>query len=498
MAIQFSGLASGLDTDNIIKDLMKAERMKVEKIEKEKTKLEWKKDIWEDMNSKLYSFYTKHVFKLKSKGTFSAKSATSSNESALTAKASVSAVTGSHTITVNRLAKGSFLTGSELIADRHMATIDAATTADDLEDFGGSPNKTISISLDHGATYTDVLIEPTDTLSSIASKIASEVDGISASYDNNFKRLMLSTKEQGASREIIVGGDDGLLSAMGFMPVNRTGTIGQDAEIEYNSTTLTTSSNEVNVNGMTLTLVGEGQTANITVNQDTEAIYDNVKEFVTEYNKLLVEINEKINADRAKGFEPLTDEEKEAMSDEEVRLWEDRIKDSLLRRDSILSSLLSSVRETVTISSGVTTTDFEYKSLSQLGIVTDDYTEKGILHVNGDEDDPLFAVKENDLKKAIEDDPEKVAELLNAIGDKVYSTMQDKMKSTTLSSALTFFNDKQIDSDLDDYEERIEDLEERLLQVEQRYYKQFTAMEQAIQAMNNQSASLASMLGGGA
>ncbi|GMQ58047.1 flagellar hook-associated protein 2 [Vallitalea sediminicola] len=499
MGIQFSGLASGLDTDNIIKELMKAERIKVDRVKKDRTKLEWKKDIWKDMNSKMYSFYTKNIYDLKSRGTFTKKNALSSNEALISAKAGISAVEGTHTVTVNHLAKGSFLTGNEVTTDRNAADITSSTVAGDLIDFGGATEKTIKISLDNGTTYSeDIKILATDTITEITNKIKEKQGDINVSFDNNFNRLMMSTKEQGLGKQIMVAGDDALLTSLGLVPSKRAGTAGQDAEFVYNQTTLTSSSNEVTINGLILTLKGEGETANITVNQDTEAIYNKVKEFVTEYNKLLLEINDKVYADRAKGYEPLTEDEKKSMSEDEVELWEDKIKDSLLRRDSALSGLKDSMRSILCNSSGVDTSGFEFDFLSELGIVTGDYSEKGLLHINGDEDDPLYAAKKNSLKIAIEEDPEKVADLLNAIGDKLHSTMQEKMKSTEISSALTFFNDKQIDKQIDSYKDRIEELEERLTNVEQRYYQQFTAMEKAIQMMNNQSASLASMLGGGA
>ncbi|WP_113672559.1 flagellar filament capping protein FliD [Vallitalea guaymasensis] len=501
MAIKFSGLASGLDTDSIIKELMKAERIKVDRVKKDKTKLEWKKEIWKDMNTKLYSFYTKYVDKLKSRGTFMKKTAVSSNESLISSKASISAAEGTHTITVNQLAKSSFLTGDELQLDRNGKEITSSTLAGDLIDFSGV--KTIKISTDGGNTYSEnIEISATDTIAQITSKIKEKQGDINVSFDNNFSRLMMSTKEQGAGKQIMVDGDDDLLNALGLVSnpdpdlSKRAGTTGQDAEFIYNSTKLTSNSNEVTVNGLTLTLKGEGQTANITVNQDSQEMYDNVKEFITEYNKLLKEINEKINADRAKGYEPLTQEEKKAMSEDDIKLWEQKIKDSLLRRDDILSGLVDSVRSIVGSSSGVNTSGFDFNYLSDLGIVTGDYNERGILHINGDEDEPLYAAKKNSLKEAIEKDPEKVADLLNAIGNKLHSTMQEKMKSTEISSALTFYNDKAIEDKIDKYNDRIDKLETRLEDVEKRYYQQFTAMEKAIQMMNSQSASLASMLGG--
>ncbi|MCT4543322.1 MAG: flagellar filament capping protein FliD [Vallitalea sp.] len=496
MGVQFSGLASGLDTDNIIKELMKAERIKVDRVKKQKTKIEWKKDIWKEMNKKLYSFYTKQVYNLRSKGTFMEKTTVSSNDSIISAKANVNAAEGTHSLTVTQLAKGSFLTGDKITKDKDNNDIDveSSTKISELLNFGGATEKKINITTKNGGKPIEITIGKDDTMAQIVYNIKKAVEDVNISFDSNFDRVMMSTKNQGDDVKIKVDGDTNLIKALGLE--GKEGTDGKNAIFTYNETELQSNSNEITVNGLTLTLKAKGD-ANITVNQDTQAMYDNVKDFITEYNKILVEINEKLGADRVSGYEPLTQEEKKAMSEDDIKLWEKKIKDSLLRRDDILTGLVNSMRSIVVGSSGVDTSELDYQYLSELGIGTGDYKEKGLLHIDGDEDDPLYAVKDNKLKEAIEKDPEKVAELLNAIGDKLYTTMQKQMKSTEMSSVLTFFNDKQMTDQIDDYEDKIYDLEKRLAKVEQRYYAQFTAMERAIQQMNNQGASLASMLGGG-
>jgi len=68
-----------------------------------------------------------------------------------------------------------------------------------------------------------------------------------------------------------------------------------------------------------------------------------VKNFVTKYNEILDELNTKYNAKSSRGYDPLTDEQKEAMSDDEIEKWETKIKDSLLRRDSTLNSIISTM-----------------------------------------------------------------------------------------------------------------------------------------------------------
>lgn len=493
--IQFSGLASGLDTENIIKQLMKAENMKVDKVRKEKTKLEWTKDVWKEMNTKLYEFYTKEVFDLKSGGTFAKKKGVSSNPTAISVNSSNNSINGVHTISVTNLARGAYLNSEEL-------TSDTVTLGSDIEFSLSDGVNTKSIELKAGATTTDFI-----------NAINNSGLNIKANYDTTNKRIFINSTKTGDKSDIIFSDIDalntsdeniffeslGLAVDSGMVKAEVLGEKGQNAEYTYNGVVgLTSESNDIDINGLKLRFNSKATDVTINITQDTDEIYNKVKNFITKYNSIMTEINEKIGAESTRGYEPLTTEEKKAMSDDEVKLWEEKIKKSLLRRDSTLTTLANSMRSIVGSSSGVDTKDFKYDYLSDLGIVTGRYTEKGFLHIDGDEEDALYASKENKLKKAIEDDPDKVAELFNAIGQKVYSTMQSKMKSTSLSSALTFFNDKNMDKKVTEYKERIYTMEDRLEVVENRYYRQFTAMEKAIQMMNNQSASLASMLGGGA
>ena len=82
-------------------------------------------------------------------------------------------------------------------------------------------------------------------------------------------------------------------------------------------------------------------------------------------------------------------------------------------------------------------------------------------------------------------------------GDSLYSDFGDKMKSSTLSSALTFYNDKYMDKQMKSYKEKIDEMEEKLKDLEDSYYKKFAAMETALSKVNSQSSYLTSMFGGG-
>lgn len=264
-----------------------------------------------------------------------------------------------------------------------------------------------------------------------------------------------------------------------------------DAVIKLDGAELTGSSNTFTVNGLTLNLTGttldkttgEYEEIQLNVTNDTDTAYKMVKDFVKKYNELLEEMNKLYKADSARGYDPLTDEQKETMTDDEIEKWETKIKDSLLRRDDTLSGIITVMR-----SSLQTTTEVDGKkySLSSFGIRTSsDYTENGKLHIYGDEDDETYSTQTNMLRAALEENPEAVMKTLAEAGQSLYDAMTKKMAKTSLSSALTFYNDKKMDDDQKAYKKQISSLEDKLNDLEDRYYKQFTAMEKAMTKMQN-------------
>ena len=121
---------------------------------------------------------------------------------------------------------------------------------------------------------------------------------------------------------------------------------GQDSEIELNGVKYTGDSNSYSINGLTIEALAEtGDSAiSITTSTDTQGVYDKVKDFLTEYNNIINEMTKLYNADSAGSYEPLTDDEKDQMSDKEIEKWETKIKDSLLRRDSTLGSVMTAMQ----------------------------------------------------------------------------------------------------------------------------------------------------------
>ena len=277
---------------------------------------------------------------------------------------------------------------------------------------------------------------------------------------------------------------------------------GSDAHIVLNGVDYTSSSNSFSINGLEIEatgITGEGEANAISINTsiDAQGIYDTVKDFLTEYNELINEMNTLYNADSAKDYEPLTDDEKDAMSDTEIEKWEKKIKDALLRRDTTLNGVMSAM-----INSMATTYQVNGKtySLSSFGIQTLGYlnaakNENYAYHIDGDEDDESTSGKEDKLMAAIKEDPDSVIEFMKQLTSGLYKSIDDKMKSTSLSSAYKVYNDKELDSQYNNYAELISKWEDKIADKEEYYYNQFTQMEKALGQLNSQSSSFTNMLG---
>ena len=249
---------------------------------------------------------------------------------------------------------------------------------------------------------------------------------------------------------------------------------------------------------MTIEASGVGEEQSFTVDNDVDGIYDKVKSFIKEYNELITEMNKLYNAESSRGYEPLTSDEKESMNDEDIKNWEDKIKGSLLRRDSTISSLLTNMRTILNKSVEVTNSDGTTSkfSLSSFGIVTSDYTEKGQLHIQGDTDDSDFMDKEDKLKAALASNPDAVTKTLTSLGTEVYDYFFKAMKKTETSSALTFYNDVTMDKDIKQRKEDVTSLQEKLSAEEDKYYKQFSAMETAMSKLQSQQSYISQLFSG--
>ncbi|MBE5913022.1 MAG: hypothetical protein E7274_03045 [Pseudobutyrivibrio ruminis] len=274
---------------------------------------------------------------------------------------------------------------------------------------------------------------------------------------------------------------------------------GQDASIELNGVTYTSNTNSITVNGLTIEAMATTPDAiSVTVANDTDALYDKVKDFLTSYNNLMNEMQKLYNADSAKDYEPLTDDEKAEMSETEIEKWEQKIKDSLLRRDTSLSGIISAMTMSMMSVYEVNGEKLSWSTfgIHTLGTLNAEKNEGYAYHIDGDSEDSKTSGNEEKLRAALASDPDRVIEFLKQVTSGLYKSLDEKMKSTAVKSVYTVYNDKEMASEYSNYSSLIKTWTDRVQDMEDAYYKKFAAMESALATLQSNSSSISSLLGG--
>lgn len=486
--MRMSGLNSGMDTESIVTALVSAKQTKVNDAKKAQTKLEWTQDAWKDLNTKIYSAYSGTMSTMRFTTAYS-KMATKSSNSALSVTSSDNAVIGSQSAKIISMAKAGYLTGGE-IAGTDGSKITGST---DLKELGFAEGEAFSFTVNGKTTsieYTDGM-----TMNDLTAKLKEA--GVNANFDEGNARLFISAKESGAANDFKIDGDAATLAKLGLTEDSGAKRIdGQDAELELNGARFKSASNTFTINGSTYTINHmTDEEISINTEKDTSGVYDMIKKFLTEYNTAINAMSTAYNAPSAKGYEPLLDEEKDMLTDKQIEDWDKKVKDSLLRKDSTLNSVMSAMRNTM--AQGIEI-DGQTYYLSDFGINMGNYfntseSERYAYHIDGDSADSTTSDKTDKLAAAIAADPELVTKFFTKLSQNVYGALGDKMGSSDYSSMYKVYNDKKMQSDYDSYTQKIADLEAKLQAAEDKYYKQFTAMEKALSQMNSNSNNLSAL-----
>ncbi len=276
---------------------------------------------------------------------------------------------------------------------------------------------------------------------------------------------------------------------------------GQNGKIVLNGAEFESNTNSFSVNGLTIQATGltaEGEELQINTDTDVNGIFDTVKNVLKQYNEIINEMAKLYNADAAKGFEPLTDEEKEEMSDKEVEKWESKVKDAMFRRDSNMGDLITTMSTAMMKTYQVNGKTMALSSLGihTLGYLNADKNEQYAYHIDGDEDDATTGSNTDKLKSAIAKDPGMVTDLLSQVFKGLYTDLDNKMKSTELRSRFSIYNDKEMKTQVTKYESSLKKWDIRIADEEDKYYKQFGAMEKALAKLQSSTNALAGMGGG--
>lgn len=353
-----------------------------------------------------------------------------------------------------------------------------------------------------------------DSLDYIMNIINKDKDAnVTMKYDENTDQFVITANNTGAGKTLDIADTSGNF----ISTVLTTGTAGQDAIVELDGQRLTRCSNSITQDGITYNLKAKTtMDATISVDQNADAIYTKIDNFIKDYNALIKKLNDKIAESYDKDYPPLTDDQKSSMSETDITNWNKKAQTGLLERDPLVQNMLYSMRSALSSSF-----QGQMANLAQMGITTGTYSEKGQLHIDADK-----------LKNAIANDPQGVMNLFTqqsttypgtltvrtldnnqrsvrtqeeGLAYRLYDIIQDNLSlvrdanghkglliekaglpgdaSDTASS---------LAKDMDTLTSRITAEQKRLDNLRNRYYTQFTNMETALEKLSSQSSILSS------
>lgn len=493
--MRIGGIASGIDTDALVRDLMQAERKPLERVMQNKTRTEWQRDAYRDINTKFTRLRDK-TFDLRLQSTYISRTASSTDEGTVSAAASGRSELGSFTIDeVKALASHAQVISVE---DETMGV--SQRFEEKVQDTGlavsfrGIDGNTEVIEMESDASFADF---------AAAINGNSNLD-LTLYHDTHTDRISLSTQGTGTETEIaILYGEEGAAFDSGreFMqdifgidppadpPIASDTAVlsatGSNAVLSINGIQTERGSNTFEVSGTSITLNGLSETpVRVDVSQDSEKAMEAIRGFVDLYNEIVSEVHEKLREPTHRDFPPLTDEQRDAMSEREVELWEEKAMSGLLRNDNTLTTIMSNLR--LALGSSVSS-DQDIRLLSQIGITTGPWHENGRLHLD-----------EAALQEALEQDVEQVIHLFTAeseddggrgVARKLHDAVSDGMSRIVQRAGResSLYDQSNLGNQIRRFEERLVTMEERLAMVEQRYWDQFTAMERMVNEMNSQA-----------
>ncbi|WP_028585510.1 flagellar filament capping protein FliD [Desulfogranum mediterraneum] len=451
MAIQFSGLASGMDTGAIIEQLMNLERLPLARLETDKTWMNNRLSAFSELNTKLTSFKD-NIKTLGDQDALQQRSIKQSSDDFLTASVSSEALAGTN-----------YQVEVVALAQAQKSVSAAGFSSKESSNFGtGSLNLTVD-----GSSHAIEISSENNSLEGIMAAINEADIGVSAAIINDGSdtpyRLLLTGETVGQSFSLDPSGLTGGSDSLGVIE-DETGTVNPPvqeatrAHIRVDTIDIYGDSNTLKeaIPGVTLDLLQAeaDTTTNLSVSLDKNAIKDNIKAFAKGYNEVVSFITGQSVINGEGG--------------------------GLLGGDSGINSIkrhLQSMLTTPLKNSGTLNT------MSELGFETQ---KDGTLKVN-----------DKILDKAVDENLDSVVTLLSGEGEKegLAAQFQDYLDSMTNATTGMLAGRKQsITSNVKRIDKRIEISEMRLEQRKKTLEAQFSAMETLVSGFNAQSSYLSQQM----
>ena len=377
-----------------------------------------------------------------------------------------------------------------------------------LSDLGFKPEADGTYKLNINGT--EISLDKKSTISSMMSAVNKSAAGVTMTYSSLTNSFTLESKEFGGAGKVEVG-DTSLGRSLGLVDDNGTvgASEGQNAIFEINGQEVYLNDNTYTLDGNTFTFndnmtIGETYTVNIA--KDSTTVKDALKKFVESYNKLIDDVYGYIGKSPAKDddgntYEPLTNAEKDEMSEDEITKWEEKAKQGVLYNDSTVSTVMSQMRSALYTS--VTLDDGSKFGIYNLGIKTSsEWSEHGKLQIDENAFDKAFENNEDAIIKLFTDSDTGMMKKLNSVIDgAVKSRGAANTRGTLVRKAgkadSSVTTDSTIYKEMVKMQDRLKELQDRYDTKEEYWWKVFTNMETAVADLNSQTSYISSYLGTG-
>ncbi len=508
--LRLTGLASGLDTESIVKSLLEIDRFKVDKQQKAVTKLQWYGDAHRAVNLQIKNFREKYLYPLaaenenmlltKNYNIFSA--ALTTTTSAVKVSAQSNAVSGSYTIDkITQLASAANFSSSVKLGD----SVKVNTKIGDLAGFvfheetipgeigeDGEPGADIIVkSFSFSINNQTFSFGENATISEVINKVNSNTKaGVTMSFSTLKQGFSITGATTGATSSVkIENGLGNFFGAGNASGIEGGELFGTNAILQIEGVNVEKSSNNFTIDGITYTLKAQSDTAiKFDVQRDVAATVDKIVSFIDKYNELIVSLQDKLKEEVHSVYEPLTDSEREKLTEKQAEQWDEKSKSGLLRGDNRLSNLMSTLRGAF-----YTAVESTGKSASEIGLTTGYYKDGGKITVDKEK-----------LRAAIEKNPTEVTAIFTSTSSSTDASVKNAESglmsriSTAMSGYVSYTTANTLDMNataLSKAETRLSDLEDWLSNNEEKYYARFSAMETSLAKLNSQTSWISSLLG---
>ena len=262
---------------------------------------------------------------------------------------------------------------------------------------------------------------------------------------------------------------------------------GTDGSLKIDGASYTTTDNKVTSNGITydFSTAEEGDKSNVTVTQDVDGIVDRVKSFIEDYNKLLGSLYELYDEKPESGYSPLTQTQKNAMTEEQVKKWEEKAKKGILYHDSTLGKIISDLRSALSSEvKGIS--DSNRTSIFSLGISTTGI--KGQLTLD-----------ETKLRNALDEEPDSVYNVFatldkddeyskNGVAQKLGDLLNTSLKTirNRAGSTADITEDSDLNNLLRNLQTKMSNFKKMMDAFEDKLYKKYDTMEATLAKLGTQ------------